>query len=200
MRKPPDAREISGLRRGRNVWGLLWMSAFLVCVAFWGVSLWGLTIIPRPQGPKISITKGALVVKWLSVPAMQPLPSDYDDWPFGRSTYTTAYGKETFTFRTGISFGPAFQGWTPYWTPQYGKSSSPDHRYGVMPFYVPILALLVIPLFLLRRRLFASGRRTGACRRCDYDLQGLTEPRCPECGTPFEMSSKPQGGVGSERL
>ncbi len=30
----------------------------------------------------------------------------------------------------------------------------------------------------------------GYCCNCQYDLTGLTEPRCPECGTPFEMSSK----------
>lgn len=23
------------------------------------------------------------------------------------------------------------------------------------------------------------------CRRCDYPLVGLSTPRCPECGTPF---------------
>jgi hypothetical protein len=26
------------------------------------------------------------------------------------------------------------------------------------------------------------------CRNCDYNLKGLTEPRCPECGTPFPPS------------
>lgn len=26
----------------------------------------------------------------------------------------------------------------------------------------------------------------GRCRVCDYDLRGLPEPRCPECGTPFD--------------
>ncbi|MCB9866103.1 MAG: hypothetical protein H6816_05660 [Phycisphaerales bacterium] len=25
----------------------------------------------------------------------------------------------------------------------------------------------------------------GCCVMCDYDLRGLIEPRCPECGTPF---------------
>ena len=26
----------------------------------------------------------------------------------------------------------------------------------------------------------------GACRRCGYSLRGLTVPRCPECGQPFD--------------
>ncbi len=32
----------------------------------------------------------------------------------------------------------------------------------------------------LRRRL-----RDGLCLRCGYNLTGLPEPRCPECGTPI---------------
>lgn len=35
----------------------------------------------------------------------------------------------------------------------------------------------------------ALGRRIrrleGKCARCAYSLRGLTEPRCPECGNPF---------------
>ncbi len=34
-----------------------------------------------------------------------------------------------------------------------------------------------------RRILQAEGR----CIRCRYDLRGQTEPRCPECGTPFDL-------------
>lgn len=30
--------------------------------------------------------------------------------------------------------------------------------------------------------------KPGHCR-CGYDLTGLTEPRCPECGLPFEPQS-----------
>ncbi len=28
--------------------------------------------------------------------------------------------------------------------------------------------------------------RAGGCIKCGYSLTGLTEPRCPECGQPFE--------------
>jgi hypothetical protein len=30
--------------------------------------------------------------------------------------------------------------------------------------------------------------RRGLCLHCGYSLQGLTEPRCPECGMPFAAS------------
>ncbi len=36
----------------------------------------------------------------------------------------------------------------------------------------------------LRERLIAQG--IPICLRCGYDLRGQTEPRCPECGTPFD--------------
>ncbi len=37
----------------------------------------------------------------------------------------------------------------------------------------------------LRQQLIASG--IPICLKCGYDLRGQTEPRCPECGTPFDV-------------
>ena len=34
--------------------------------------------------------------------------------------------------------------------------------------------------FALHR--FEADRKPGACSRCGYDLQGILEQRCPECG------------------
>lgn len=31
----------------------------------------------------------------------------------------------------------------------------------------------------------------GECRRCGYLLYGLPDPRCPECGTPFDPRTVP---------
>jgi hypothetical protein len=36
------------------------------------------------------------------------------------------------------------------------------------------------------RCLSASRGGRSICRECGYDLRGLTEPRCPECGTRFD--------------
>lgn len=32
----------------------------------------------------------------------------------------------------------------------------------------------------------------GRCRKCGYSLYGLPQPRCPECGTPFDPTDVPQ--------
>ena len=57
-----------------------------------------------------------------------------------------------------------------------------------------VLGILAMPLWAmalrLARRRFRHAREL--CVGCGYNLHGLTEPRCPECGTPFEMSSKSQ--------
>ncbi len=49
------------------------------------------------------------------------------------------------------------------------------------------------------RRILHPTHDPGRCRVCDYDLRGLPEPRCPECGTPFEQagntSSRPQSRI-----
>ncbi len=58
--------------------------------------------------------------------------------------------------------------------------------------YAVHLGLLVLATAL--PSLFLTGvpwvrrfvrHRSGRCVRCGYNLHGLTEPRCPECGTRF---------------
>jgi hypothetical protein len=46
-------------------------------------------------------------------------------------------------------------------------------------------AALFATVVYLRNRWWPEPR-PGHCRVCDYDLRGLPEPRCPECGTPFD--------------
>ena len=52
-----------------------------------------------------------------------------------------------------------------------------------------LLVLLVgSPLAPLGAWLLYRNRKqvAGRCRSCGYNLHGLPEPRCPECGTPFD--------------
>ena len=55
------------------------------------------------------------------------------------------------------------------------------------PLEVPLYAALgavAVPTLLVWR--FVPKFPRGHCRRCGYNLKGLTETRCPECGQPFE--------------
>ena len=47
-----------------------------------------------------------------------------------------------------------------------------------------------LPSFLVWR--FVPKFPRGHFRRCGYNLTGLTEARCPECGTGFEANDRPR--------
>lgn len=54
------------------------------------------------------------------------------------------------------------------------------------------LALVSTPATIISLILYKklTELRSGTCRTCSYALRGLTEPRCPECGTPFERKEQ----------
>ncbi len=55
----------------------------------------------------------------------------------------------------------------------------------VIPLYSVFLAVAVPTLLVWR--FWPKPVKPGHCLNCDYNLTGLTEPRCPECGQPFEV-------------
>jgi hypothetical protein len=48
-------------------------------------------------------------------------------------------------------------------------------------FFPAMIVGLPVRWLMARREIPA-----GHCQSCGYDLRNLTEPRCPECGTPFD--------------
>lgn len=50
-------------------------------------------------------------------------------------------------------------------------------------FFGAIWAVIVFGLAVARR---ATRRKRGRCPSCGYDIRGLPEPRCPECGMSWE--------------
>ena len=58
-------------------------------------------------------------------------------------------------------------------------------RYYVLmvPLWMVVAALFIPSSFILKRELQQRRRaKRGECVGCGYNLTGLTEPRCPECG------------------
>ena len=53
------------------------------------------------------------------------------------------------------------------------------------PFHAACVVFAARALWLLRRDRYMPGH----CRRCGYNLTGLPELRCPECGEAFETRS-----------
>ncbi len=48
---------------------------------------------------------------------------------------------------------------------------------------VPIISVFTCRWLALRRSLVDTFHTETRCRKCGYILKGITEPRCPECGT-----------------
>jgi hypothetical protein len=55
-------------------------------------------------------------------------------------------------------------------------------------FLAPLVALWLAGMVCWR--FTPKAAMPGCCRACDYDLRGLTTPRCPECGTAFGGNKK----------
>ncbi|MBU0618088.1 MAG: hypothetical protein KKI02_10260 [Planctomycetes bacterium] len=81
-----------------------------------------------------------------------------------------------------------------------GIIAGPRPSFPWMPIATALLigfaACSILPALLLTGTAFIRNRywpvhEPGHCRVCDYDLRGLPEPRCPECGTPFDPAEAP---------
>jgi len=51
-------------------------------------------------------------------------------------------------------------------------------------------SLAFFAIFYTLDRVVMIERRAFRCTKCGYDLQGLSEHRCPECGTDFDPREK----------
>ena len=65
------------------------------------------------------------------------------------------------------------------------RSADWDQTLRFAVFTVTIFGCLFTGAWLGARYLARRPSEEGHCRRCGYDLTGLPEPRCPECGERF---------------
>ncbi len=61
--------------------------------------------------------------------------------------------------------------------------------YGTLAFVAGYVAVAV-PVFYFIEKVVIIERRRFCCRKCGYELEGLTEPRCPECAEPFDPAER----------
>lgn len=72
----------------------------------------------------------------------------------------------------------------------FNSASNACHGPGVC-IALPLVVLLPTMTLFIATRVAAEVSRgpivpPGVCSCCGYDLRGLPQPRCPECGTPFK--------------
>ena len=81
-----------------------------------------------------------------------------------------------------------FKGSTPGYPPTF--VSKRDHDNVQVAFWATALLFAAYPILVLIKTVFRRLRpRPGFCSKCAYNLTGLSEPRCPECGTEFDPSN-----------
>ncbi len=56
----------------------------------------------------------------------------------------------------------------------------------------PLAVALVVPTMFCWWHGGSHMFQSSNCSRCGYSLHGLTAPRCPECGRPFERKDVPE--------
>lgn len=59
--------------------------------------------------------------------------------------------------------------------------------WAALPLATGLLARLTAEI-RIQAAIRAAARRANRCASCGYLLHGLPEPRCPECGQPFERA------------
>ena len=63
------------------------------------------------------------------------------------------------------------------------------YTWGRLVSYIA-MAVTLVAVFYLCEKVVLLDRRAFTCKKCGYDLQGLPENRCPECGTAFDPAER----------
>lgn len=97
------------------------------------------------------------------------------------------------SFSWATWFVIALRSWISEWAPALTWSGIAAGLSVVFGVCAVLPALLLTGVAYVRNR-YWPVHEASRCRVCDYDLRGLPEPRCPECGTPFDPAEIPTLG------
>ncbi len=72
----------------------------------------------------------------------------------------------------------------PTWDASFRTAMARNFGFVVFPIWAPFLVFAAYPVFAMIRGPLKRRRRRlrNECIHCGYNLTGLVEPRCPECG------------------
>ncbi len=204
MTTPRDQRRgfFHGFRQAPLVYTLVCLllltGGALLVYRFWHARIYG---NPVDWGHWVGVAALTLIVLWLFrqpwSPARWPR-TPAQRWREWRTSYAIlAVGALVFAI---LFTGLACRLWNslskirPAHAPP-GATSVPVSDLEHLQLWTGAAMVLVALLFLVAAAsLFyfyrRAGRRlrryTGRCEKCGYSLTGLSAPRCPECGTPFD--------------
>ncbi len=122
-------------------------------------------------------------------------------WAFRRLVSCRAQNTIIEALQIFLSFS-----FTAVMTPGVGRMIDTGSQcVNAMAAYFHLVTLLVVVLPLIgdwRRKKLRKQMLLPVCDHCGYCLRGLSEPRCPECGTPFDpdiISSAARRSDGERR-
>jgi hypothetical protein len=169
--------------RGNTIGMGVCLASVLATLSLWVVSYWWIVYVPAPRGPCMEVGEGAIALWLCGVPRTGPLPKECAGLKTGAlHPYDDDGG---VTFGTGFLIHK-FQGLRTSWVPRVVLNAWPRIGFFVLPLWIPFIAFCAVFAWFYRaRRIRVMRRRTGRCIDCGYDLRGLTEARCPECGKEF---------------
>ena len=159
----------------RKTLTILSLIGLLLSVGLWGVSYWNLVHLNSKR--TMMIAKGGYEFRKLY---FRKLYRTYSPYIAMRKKPDGSIEPPPFNRWHSNGFGA----WQTRWLPEISRSP----LYIYIPLWIPSIVfgltfLSCRPLHFHRRR---KRRKLGLCLQCGYDLHGLTEPRCPECNTPFD--------------
>lgn len=152
---------------------------FVISLSLLALSRWGIAWCPQSGQPFISLERGAIFVSWSAVDAYHPLQETTVILSLGSFTRSPVSGLTVGRFRTVRT----------HWLPEMRSFAFGSMRMidVTIPLWIPLFLFAALPSYaLLKYHHLQKQRKPGICVNCGYNLRGLSEPRCPECGTPFE--------------
>ena len=161
----------------------------LLCMGLWGASYWDLKYVDGGlnvwlKSGRLSFFGGWPLQQQLEWSVNVELMQQVRRRPWLQEGYNGTIGQMLANKQKWAFFG--FEDFrTQWWTDRWPWPLSPIGATHV-PLWIPsaLFAGVLGPTCVgcHRRR---KRKKLGLCVKCGYNLKGLTEPRCPECGTSF---------------